>query len=107
MALLGALLLLLGALGAAPPAAEAAPVCTPVGATVTCVYASTGAEDTFVVPAGVTTVQVAAVGAAGGANGFHPETPSGRGARVTGTLTGLSDGQTLYVAVGGAATTAT
>jgi hypothetical protein len=69
---------------------------------VACVYAPTGAEDTFVVPAGVTAVQVEAVGAAGAPS--YGGAAGGRGARVTGTLAGLAAGQTLYVAVGGAPT---
>jgi glycine rich protein/HYR domain-containing protein len=74
------------------------PPCTPSGGTFTCSYAYTGGEQTFVVPSGVTSVQVIAIGAAGGANGNG--NPGGEGAKVTGTLTGLSSGQTLYVEVG-------
>ncbi|MFG2905056.1 glycine-rich protein [Kitasatospora sp. NPDC048286] len=54
-------------------------------------------------PAGVTQVDVTAIGAAGGLEGVN-NTPGGRGAQVAGTLTGLSAGQTLYVEVGGTPT---
>lgn len=76
--------------------------CTTSGSQVTCTFASTGAEQTFVVPAGVSTVQATAIGAAGGAN--NAGTAGGRGAQVSGTLSGLASGQTLYVEVGGAPT---
>jgi uncharacterized repeat protein (TIGR01451 family) len=66
--------------------------------TVTCKYGYTGGEQAFTVPAGITSVQVDAVGAAGGADNHG--NPGGLGAEVTGTLTGLSGGQVLYVEVG-------
>ena len=67
------------------------------------VFAATGAEQTFTVPAGVTTVQVAAVGAPGGSSTPAPNSvQGGRGAAITGTLPGLTGGQILYVEVGGA-----
>ncbi|MFC4948670.1 hypothetical protein [Pseudonocardia sp. GCM10023141] len=72
------------------------------GGVVTCSYSSTGSEQTFTVPSGVTQVQVVAVGGGGGVS-VDGNTPS-RGARVSGTLPGLSAGQVLYVEVGGAAT---
>ena len=80
--------------------------CTTTGATTTCTYTFTGAEQTFTVPAGITSIQVTAIGASGGVNGYHPETPAGRGAQVSGTLAGLSGGPTLYIDVGGAPTAA-
>jgi hypothetical protein len=85
--------------------------CTTTGGQVSCTFASTGAEQTFTVPAGISTVQVTAIGAAGAptygvpASLGVPPPPGGRGAQVTGTLTGISGGQTLYVEVGGAPTT--
>ncbi|MFD7948434.1 glycine-rich protein [Streptomyces sp. NPDC059744] len=77
--------------------------CTTSGSTTTCAFAFTGAEQTFTVPSGVTQVDVTAIGAAGGLEGLT-NTPGGRGAQVSGTLTGLSSGQTLHVEVGGSAT---
>ena len=62
------------------------------GATKTFGY--TGQQQTFVVPAGVSHLQVLAVGAHGAGFG-------GAGAVVSGTLT-VSPGETLYVEVGGA-----
>src|SRR2546429_2834847 len=61
------------------------------GATKTFGY--TGQQQTFVVPAGVSHLQVLAVGAHGAGFG-------GAGAVVSGTLT-VSPGETLYVEVGG------
>lgn len=77
--------------------------CTVSGPTTTCTFAFTGTEQTFTVPNGVTQVDVTAIGAAGGLEGVN-KTPGGRGAQVSGTLTGLSGGQTLYVEVGGTPT---
>ena len=58
---------------ALPGMASAAPAalpsnCTPSGATVTCTFGYTGAEQTFTVPSGITSVTLTAIGAAGGAN---------------------------------------
>jgi hypothetical protein len=75
--------------------------CTTTAGVVTCTYASTGAEQTFTVPPGVTSLTVTAVGAPGGS--FLPDPPDGgRGAQVTGVLSSLTPGQTLYIEVGGA-----
>ncbi|MFB6717885.1 MULTISPECIES: Ig-like domain repeat protein [unclassified Streptomyces] len=83
-------------------AAHAQGTCTVSGPTTTCTFAFTGAEQTFTVPSGVTQVDVMAIGAGGGVedNGVS----GGRGAQVSGALTGLSGGQTLYVEVGGTPT---
>jgi len=61
-------------------------------------FSSTGAEQTCVIPAGVSSVSVTAVGAPGGyaADGAT----GGAGAVAQGTLTGLG-GSTLYIEVGG------
>ncbi|MFJ9847731.1 Ig-like domain-containing protein [Kitasatospora sp. NPDC101155] len=83
--------------------AHAQGTCTTSGSTTTCTFAFTGAEQTFTVPNGVTQVDVTAIGAAGGLEGLG-HASGGRGAQVSGTLTGLSGGQTLYVEVGGTAT---
>jgi hypothetical protein len=74
--------------------------CTESGATVTCTF-SAGPEGTFIVPNGVSTIHVVAVGSGGGG------TLGGRGgpgAQVTADL-GVSPGSTLFaeVAVGGGA----
>ena len=62
----------------------------------------TGAQQSFVVPAGVTSVNIAAQGAAGwvGVN------PGGLGGSASGTLA-VTPGETLYIYVGGQGTTAT
>jgi hypothetical protein len=101
VALVAALLLL--AYNANP--AQAAGDCSATSGTTTCTYVSTGAEDTFVVPAGVRSVHVVAIGApgaVGSASGIE-QGPAGLGAQVSGDLT-VTPGQTLYVEVGGAPT---
>jgi hypothetical protein len=97
--LAGALALAGAALSAGP--ADAAPGCMTSGGQVTCLYGFTGAEQTFTVPSGVSSVQVTAVGAAGAPSFGSPAPPGGLGAEVTGTLTGLTVGEILYVEVGG------
>ena len=85
--------------------ARAAGSCSTTSGTTTCTYGSTGAEDTFVVPKGVSSVHVVATGAPGAAGHlFINGAPAGRGAVVSGDLTGLTAGDTLYVNVGGAPT---
>src|SRR6266478_2223693 len=69
----------------------------------------TGAEQTFVVPAGVTTVNVTGTGGAGGTGETRPGSTSpagagGRGGVVNGNLS-VTAGQTLYVEVGPNGTT--
>ncbi len=68
-------------------------------------FAYTGAPQTFVVPAGVTSLQVTAEGGAGGQDPYGagsgaPGQPGGVGGRVTATLT-VTPGETLTVYVGG------
>jgi Glycine rich protein/HYR domain len=94
---------------AVPGVASAAPAALPANCSVglnlvTCTFGYTGAEQTFTVPPGTMSVNVTAIGAAGSAN--HSGAPGGEGARVTGTVTGLSGGQTLYVEVGQTVNTA-
>jgi Glycine rich protein len=60
-------------------------------------FSYTGAEQVFVVPAGVTSLEVTVLGARGAALG---PTAGGRGDLVSGTLA-VSPGQRLYVEVGG------
>jgi hypothetical protein len=78
-------LLLVGALAGAPAASAESQL-----------FGPTGSEQEFVVPAGVTSVQVTATGQAGGAVGASA---GGRPAVVSGTL-GVVPGSTLYVEVG-------
>ncbi len=94
---------------ALPGSALAAPAALPANCglslnLVTCTFGYTGAEQTFTVPSGTTSVTVTAIGAAGSANSSGQ--PGGEGAQVTGTLTGLSGEQTLYVEVGQTVNTA-
>ena len=98
--LAGALLVLVGV-----RSAEALPAnCTGV-AVVSCTFASTGAEQSFVVPAGVSSVHVVARGAPGGRGASLDSSPSpgGRGAAVSGDLS-VTAAEVLYVEVGGAPT---
>ena len=71
-------------------------------AKVTETFASTGAEQSFVVPAGVTSVRVRAVGAAGemalSSGFFQGPAPGGAGALVAGSLP-VTPGEILYVEV--------
>ena len=60
-------------------------------------FSFTGAEQTYVVPAGVTAVHIEATGAAGMAT---TASTGGKGATVGGTLA-VTPAQTLYVEVGG------
>ncbi len=64
--------------------------------TVTRVYELEGEQGTFVVPAGVESIQVAAVG---GGGGFGMQAEGGWGARVSGQLS-VVPGSALYVEVG-------
>ena len=68
------------------------------GADVT-TFSYTGGEQTYVVPPGVDSLSVTAIGAAGGlARQWQPA--AGRGAVVSGIVS-VMPGQTLYVEVGG------
>jgi N-acetylneuraminic acid mutarotase len=66
---------------------------------VTQTFNHTGGQQTYTVPAGVTSVTVDALGASGDPTGF-PNGDPGRGGRVQSTLA-VTPGQTLYVLVGG------
>jgi hypothetical protein len=66
-------------------------------------FALSGVEQTYVVPAGVTSVRVRAIGARGGSGTSGPSAPhqaGGVGAIVTGDLV-VTPGQQLFVLVGG------
>jgi hypothetical protein len=71
--------------------------CSQAGRTVTCTFTYTGSQQTLVVPAGVGSVQIAAVGAPGGGSA------GGLGGTASATVP-VTPGETLYVDVGGAAT---
>jgi len=62
----------------------------------TLTYLYTGGEQTFTVPAGVTTLHVVAIGGAGGSSAVS----GGAAAQVTGDLA-VTPGQILYIEVGG------
>src|SRR5438034_247935 len=83
----------------APAGATPGPVCAAGTCTVT--FAETGAQDSWVAPAGVASITVDAYGA----SGFQLTEPSGRtqglGAHVQATLA-VTPGHTYYVTVGGA-----
>jgi uncharacterized repeat protein (TIGR01451 family) len=82
------------AAAASPAAADSLPSgCAQSGQTVTCSYAYNGGEQQFVVPAGVTSLHVDALGA----RGFSPNSYPGE---VVSDVA-VSPGQTLYVEVGG------
>jgi hypothetical protein len=97
VALVAAMAALLIAYSASPAHARL-DSCTTIGDTTTCTFLPSGSEDTFEVPAGVSTIHVVATGAPG-AVGFEGGT-AGRGATVSGDLTVTPD-DTLYVNVGG------
>ncbi len=84
----------LGVLALAGPCASA----QASGGTVTRTYSEAGSERTFVVPAGVESIQVVAIGGEGGWN-EQAEVEGGLGARVNGRLS-VTPGSTLYVEVG-------
>ena len=69
---------------------------------VSCTFAYTGAEQTFAVPSGATSVDVEAIGAAGGTSIFGGAV-GGRGAVVSGEVA-VTGSSTLYVEVGGTPT---
>jgi len=74
----------------------AAVLCLPTQAgAATQTFGYTGAEQTYVVPPGVTAIGVEATGSAGA----DSDAPGGRGAVVSGTVP-VTPGQTLYVEVG-------
>jgi Glycine rich protein len=90
------------AAGAAVALAAVPAGCTVSRSTTTCSFASIGAEDQFVVPPGVSTIDVVAIGGAGGGDTLFFPTFGGRGALVR-AVVAVSPGETLYVEVGGAA----
>lgn len=102
---IAALALLAGGLALSPSVASASPA-TPCGSTGTfnspneCSYNSQVTDDTFTVPAGVTSVSVGAEGAKGTAGGGStPGSTPGSGAQVSATIPVIS-GSTYYIEVG-------
>ena len=97
LAVLGCVL----AAGAGPAGASTtacpAPVVVTGVATVTCAY--TGDEQTFTVPAGVTSITIHASGAQGG-SGFNGGGAGANGGSVTATIT-VTPGESLAIFVGG------
>lgn len=94
--------------GAVSSAASTSTGCTQSGAYVTCVFDAVDAQQTFVVPAGVSSVHVLAVGAPGAVGSYQPGQPpgmpvttAGRGASVGADLA-VVPGSSLFVEVGGA-----
>lgn len=77
-------------------------VASPALAQTTVTFNHTGAQQTWVVPAGVTSVQVVAEGAQG-FDAVGGAVLGGRGGRATGTLA-VTPGETLYIYVGGQGT---
>lgn len=61
----------------------------------------TGASQTFVVPEGVTSIEIEASGAQGGGGGGPTTSAGGLGGRVTATIS-VTPGETLTIVVGGA-----
>jgi uncharacterized repeat protein (TIGR01451 family) len=85
----------------APPASAALPAeCTQSGTTVTCTY--TSGDNVFVVPTGVSSLHVVAIGGRGSdsANGEFYDSVGGYGARVTGDLP-VTPGDPMHAIVGG------
>jgi hypothetical protein len=97
VAAMGALLL---AYNASPARAAVSADCSTTAGTTTCTFPA-GTELPFTVPDGVSTIHVVATGAPGALGDLGDY--AGRGARVSGDLTGLVADQKLYVNVGGAA----
>jgi hypothetical protein len=74
---------------------------------VICTYTFTGSEQTFQVPAGVTTLDITAIGAAGASGGALYESQPGAGGKggQAEALITVTPGSTFYVEVGGTPTT--
>jgi hypothetical protein len=81
--------------------AQASSPCSTVAAVTTCTYSMTG-EQQVTIPAGVSAINVDAIGGAGGTGGYLNGLSGGLGAQVTATLPLAGPGPTmLYVEVGG------
>lgn len=87
--------------GPSASAATLPPGCVQSGGTVTCTYT---ADTTFTVPAGITSINLTAVGGNGGAGGTEngePAAPGGAGAELNIPSRAVSPGQTLTINIGG------
>lgn len=100
LALLGAVVVACTAVLASGASAVVSPVCTTAAGTTTCVFASTGSEQSLAIPVWVDSVHVVAQGAAGGTSYFSPASPGGEAAVVSGNLS-VTPGAPLYAEVGG------
>ncbi len=94
-----ALVALMGAVGAGQASAE--PACTQSAGVVSCAFASTGAEQTFTVPANVSSLGIQAVGAPGGAGWSIPGVAPGGVGAVARAKVSVTAGESLYIDVGG------
>lgn len=83
------------AAGAGTASADFAAGCAQSGLFVTCGYTVTPDEQSLVVPAGVTTMRVTAIGGAGGSSQFT----GGLGGKVAADVP-VTPGQTLYIRIG-------
>lgn len=83
--------------GAGTASADFAAGCAQSGPFVTCGYTVTPDEQSLVVPAGVTTMRVTAIGGAGGSSQFTGA--GGPGGKV-GADVPVTPGQTLYIRIG-------
>lgn len=95
--------LALASVTVAAPSAQAAPACTLVGTTVTCVFTYTGTTEEWIVPAGVTEIDALTLGAQGGDVGdeIYTVATGGLGGSAAAPLP-VTPGDTLIVTVGGA-----
>ncbi|WP_426623295.1 Ig-like domain-containing protein [Leifsonia sp. McL0607] len=83
----------------ATPALAAAGACTPTPPATNCViYTASGGDQTFVVPAGVTSIEATLAGS-GGANDAFGGVSAGPGGLASGAI-GVTGGQTISVMVG-------
>jgi LPXTG-motif cell wall-anchored protein len=84
------------------PAEADALTCTPPAGFTNCVtYSFSGADQTFTVPAAVTTVYAEASGSGGQNTTFAGSGPAGIGGLASGTIDGLVGGTVLTLTVGG------
>ncbi len=95
-------------LGVAPAWAASNPACPEADSSTatSCTYTTPAATATFTVPGGISSLDVVAVGAAGGAgydeSGTVADVPGGLGASVQDTAVPVTSGSVLGVTVGGA-----
>ena len=91
-----------------PAVVNADGTCTTSGSQVVCSFSSTGAEQTWQVPPGVSSVQITAVGGSGSSYVASDGTTvaGGKGANVSATVPLAAGTARLYVEVGAATSTA-